>query len=142
MQWDLTRLPLQAARRTWGPKTLQNRGRNSKKSMSKNNRFSASIFSSFGLRFGEVFGRFFGADWRRHACAKKIVREAFRVVKTISERMWAFSRYEPICQKIDENSHVFRDVDFGSISGRFWECCGGPKPSVLAFFAMFFRSKF
>ena len=89
--------------------------------MLKNNTFLASIFSSFGPRFGEVFGRFFGADWRRHACAKKIVREAFRVVKTISERMWAFLRYEPICQKIDEKSHVFRDVDFGWIWGGFWE---------------------
>ena len=45
---------------TWKPKRLQNRGRNLKKSMLKNNTFLASIFKGFGPRFGRVFGRFLG----------------------------------------------------------------------------------
>ena len=59
MQWGLTRLALQAARRTWRPKTLQNRGQNLKKWRSKNNMFADSILSWFRGGFGEVFERFF-----------------------------------------------------------------------------------
>ena len=59
--WALTRLALQAARRTWRPKRLQKGGRNPKKSMLKNNRFSTSIFEGFGHRFGRIFGMFFEA---------------------------------------------------------------------------------
>ena len=60
MQWELARLALQAARRTWSVKTLQNRGRNPKKSIPKNNLFSASISERFGRRFGRVSGSFCG----------------------------------------------------------------------------------
>ena len=45
---------------SWKPKTLQNQGRNPKKSMLKNITFMASILEGFGPRFGVVFGRFFG----------------------------------------------------------------------------------
>ena len=62
MQWALTRLALQAARRTWRPKTLQNRGQNPKKSMLKNDAFLASILEGFRPRFGEVFETFFFSE--------------------------------------------------------------------------------
>ncbi len=44
---------------SWRPKTLQNRSRNPKKSMLKNNTFLASILKGFGPHFGRVFGKFF-----------------------------------------------------------------------------------
>ena len=43
---------------SWDVKTLQNRGRNPKKSIQKNNLFSASISEGFGRRFERVFGSF------------------------------------------------------------------------------------
>ena len=76
MQWGLTRLAQQAARRTWRPKTLQNRGRNLKKTMLKNNTFSASILEGFGRRFGSVFGRFFGPKVHAKSNLRKSVRQA------------------------------------------------------------------
>ena len=89
MQWDLTRLALQAARRTWRPKTLQNRGRNPKKSMLKNNTFLASIFKGFGPRFGRVFGRFLGPKMHAKRDFKKSLRQAKSTVKTTIESMSA-----------------------------------------------------
>ena len=59
MQWDLTRLALQAARRTWRVQRLQNRSQNPKKSMLEKASFLASIFQGFGHRFERFFGRFF-----------------------------------------------------------------------------------
>ena len=43
---------------SWSPKTLQNRGREAKKSLLKNDTFSTSILEGFRLRFGRVFERF------------------------------------------------------------------------------------
>ena len=45
----------------WRFKTLQNEGRNPKKSMLKINTFLALIFQRFGRGFGRVFGKFFEA---------------------------------------------------------------------------------
>ena len=45
-------------------------------------------------------------------------------------------------QKIDDKLHVFWDVDFEGILGRFWEGFGSPKFLIFALFSMFFRSRF
>ena len=45
-------------------------------------------------------------------------------------------------QKIDDKLHVFGDVDFENILGRFWEGFGNPKFLIFALFSMFFRSRF
>ena len=44
---------------TWKPKALQNRCKNVKKSMSKNNMFLASFFWVLGPHFVRILGRFF-----------------------------------------------------------------------------------
>ena len=62
---------------TWRPKTFQNRGRNLKKLMLKNDMFLASIFEGFGPCFGRVFGMFFGAKMhenRKHTILAKTVK--------------------------------------------------------------------
>ena len=69
MQWGLTRLAQQAARRTWRPKTLQNRGRNPKTSMLKNSTFSASIFEGFGPRLEGIWVGFSEEKQRKTAKA-------------------------------------------------------------------------
>ena len=51
---------------SWKPKTFQNRGRNPKKSMFKNNTFSASIFWGFRPRFARILGRVFEAQTRKN----------------------------------------------------------------------------
>ena len=121
MQWDLTRLALRAARRTWRPKRLQNRGRDPQKSMLKNSTFSASIFKGFGLRFGRVFGRFFGAKMHAKSetlnCAKHQQNTAWAHVFL----MLALATSIKIRAKIDEKLHVFWDIDFKAILNGFWE---------------------
>ena len=67
---------------SWKPKRLQNRGRNLKKSMLKNNTFFASIFKGFGLCFGKVFGRFFGQKIRANS-------ETLTCVKNQQNYGWA-----------------------------------------------------
>jgi len=64
---------------SWKAKRLQNRGRNPKKPMLKNNTFLASIFSSFGLRFGRVFGRFFGPKMHEN-CKNTFLAKTFKIV--------------------------------------------------------------
>ena len=63
---------------SWRPKTLQNRGRNPKKSMLKNNTFSASILEGFGRRFGRVFGRFFGSKMHEN-CKNAILAKTLKI---------------------------------------------------------------
>ena len=142
MQWDLTRLALQAARRTWRPKTLQNRGRNPKKSMLKNNTFLASIFKGFGPHFGMVFGRFSGPKMHQKSDVTKSVREPFCIGKTNTKSMSALLQQSSFRAKIEEKSHVFWDLDFERILGRFWKGFGRPKSSIFAHFSMFFRCRF
>ena len=50
---------------------VPNRGPSMKKSMLKNKLFLASIFEGFGLRFGVVFGRFFG--FKMHANSDRLI---------------------------------------------------------------------
>ena len=55
---------------SWRPKTLQNRGRNPKKSMVENYIFLASIFKGFGPRFGRVFGMVVAS--KTHATSERV----------------------------------------------------------------------
>ena len=125
MQWDLTRLALQAARRIleppWRPKTLQNRGQNAKKSMLKKGSFFVSIFGRFGRRFGRVFGRFFEAKMHSKTDVKKSVRHVFRIVNYNTKRMSALLRQTPFRAKIEEKLRIFWGCDFECILGGFWE---------------------
>ena len=127
---------------SWRPKTLQNRGRNPKKSMLKNNTFSASILEGFGDGFGRVFGRFLASKMLANSDLKKSVREPFWLVKTNTESMSALLRQKVFRAKINEKSHVFWNLDFKWILKGFWEGFGRPKSSIFALFSMFFRSRF
>ena len=66
---------------SWRPKRLQNRGPNPKKSMLKNNTFSASILEGFGPCFGRVFSRFFGAKMRGN-CENAMFAKTLKIVLT------------------------------------------------------------
>ena len=127
---------------SWRPKRLQNRGQNPKKSMLKNNTFSASILEGFGPRFGRVFGRFFGPKIHAESDLKKSVRQAKNTVKTNRKSMSALLQQSMFRAKIDEKSHVFWDIDFAWILGGFWGGFGKPKSLIFALFSIFFRSIF
>ena len=142
MQWGLTRLALQAARRTWRPKRLPNRVPNPKKSMLKNNTFLASILRGFGPGFGRVFNRFFGSKMDAKSDLKKSARQAKSIGKTNTKSMSALLRQSVFQAKINEKSHVFWDFDFKWILGGFWEGFGRPKSLIFALFSMFFRCLF
>ena len=43
--------------------------------------------------------------------------------------------------KIDENLHVFWELVFERILGRFWEGFGRPKSFIFALFSLFFQCK-
>ena len=60
-------------------KTNQNRGRNPKKSMLKNDTFSALILDGFGPRFGKVFGRFFGPKMHEN-CKNTFLAQTLKIV--------------------------------------------------------------
>ena len=105
---------------SWRPKRLQNRGQNPKKSMLKNNTFSASILEGFGPRFGRVFGRFFGPKIHAESDSKKSVRQAKNTVKTNRKSMSASLQQSIFLAKIDENLHVFGT----SILIGFWKGFG------------------
>ena len=124
MQWGLTRLALQAARRTWRAKRLQNRRPNPKNPMFKNSMFSVSSLEGFGPRFGRVFGRFFETKKHAKSDLKKSVRQAKSIGKTNTKSMSALLRQSIVSGKIDEKSHVFWDIDFNWILTRFWEGFG------------------
>ena len=127
---------------SWRPKTLQNRGRNAKKSMLKKASFLASIFKGFGPRFGMVFGRFFGAKKHAKSDLKKSVREPFRIGPANTKSMSALLRQRLFRAKIAEKSHACWDIDLAGVLEGFWEGFGRPKSSIFALFSMFFRSKF
>ena len=74
---------------SWKPKRLQNRGPNPKKSMSKSNTYSASVFSWLGLRFGRFFGRYFEPNMDAKKNLKKSAREPFCIGKTNTKSMSA-----------------------------------------------------
>ena len=113
---------------SWRPKRLQNRGQNPKKSMLKNNTFSASILEGFGPRFGRVLGRFFGTKMHAESDLKKSVRQAKNTVKTNAKLMSALAQQNIFRTKICEKSHVFRDIDFGRLLAGFWKGLGDPNP--------------
>ena len=142
MQWALTRLALQAARRTWRPKRFQNRRRNPKKSMLKNSTFAASIFQWFGFRFGKVFGRFFGPDIR--AESKKL-----NCVK--SQNMGRAHKFFWCSGLATSNTNRTKSMKFVMFSGTtisegFWRgfgrFSGGPNPWCSHFFWWFFGVNF
>ena len=64
---------------SWEPKPSQNGAQNVKKSMLKNNTFSASIFSLSGPRFGGVFGRIFGCK-KHEDCKNMIFAKTSKIV--------------------------------------------------------------
>ena len=127
---------------SWRPKTLQNRGRNPKKSMLKNNTFSASILEGFGPRFGRVFGRFFGPKMHAKSDLKKSVRQAKSIGKTNTKSMSALLRQRLFRAKIAEKSHVCWDIDFKVVLEGFWNGFRRRKISIFAFFSIFFEAKF
>ena len=120
---------------SWRPKTFQNRGRNPKKTMLKNDIFLTSIFKGFGRRFGLVFGRFFGIKMHSKSDSKKSAQQAKSIGKTNTKSMSALLQQSIFRAKFDEKSHVFWDIAFEWILGRFWECFGRPKSMIFAIFS-------
>ena len=76
----------------WRPKTLQNRGRNPKKSMLKNKPFLASIFQGFGPRFGRVLGWFFGPKMHEN-CENTNLPKTLKIVIVLREN-WYFQGFD------------------------------------------------
>ena len=120
---------------SWRPKTFQNRGRNPKKTMLKNDIFLTSIFKGFGRRFGVVFSRFFGIKMHSKSDSKKSAQQAKSIGKTHTKSMSALLQQSIFRAKFDEKSHVFWDIAFEWILGRFWECFGRPKSMIFAIFS-------
>ena len=92
---------------SWGPKTLPNRGRNPKKSMLKNNTFSASIFIGFGPRFGRVFNRFFGPQMHAKSKTLNHVKSQQNTAWAHVFLMLALATSNKNEKKFDENLHFF-----------------------------------
>ena len=103
--------------------------------MLKNNAFSASILDGFGRRFGRVFGRFFGPKMHSKSDSKKSARQAKSIGKTNTKSMLALLQQSIFRGKFDEKSHVFGNIDFEWILGRFWERFGKPKFMIFAIFS-------
>ena len=123
---------------SWRSQTLQNRGRNPKKSMLKINTFSTSILEWFGARFGRVFGRFFAPKVHEKTDVKKSVRQAKSIGKTNTKSMSALLRQRFFRAQIAEKLHVCWDIDFGGVLEGFGSGFGKPKSSIFAFFRNFF----
>ena len=145
MLWDLTRLALQAARRTWRPKTFQNRGRNPKKSTLKNNTFLASIFKGFGLRFRSIFWCFFEESVELISnCEWKL--RTLKIVIFLRENAYFQEnlgrKYVEFIRKMHEKTLFFWTFDLNGFWGGFGKGFGRPKSSIFALFSMFFRSRF
>ena len=80
--------------------------------MLKNNGFSTSISQGFGRRFGMVFGRFLEPKMHAKSDLKKSARQAKSIVKTNTKSMLE-PLQQSICRaKINENWHVFWNIDF------------------------------
>ena len=84
-----------------------------------------------------VFGRFFGAKKHAKSDLKKSVREPFRIGPANTKSMSALLRQRLFRAKITQKLHVFWDIDFKGILGRFWEGFGSQNPQ----FSQFFREK-
>ena len=120
---------------SWRPKSFQNQRRNLKKSMLQNNTLLASSFKGFGRRFGKVFGWFFGPKMHAKSEWKKSAQQAKSIGKTNTKSMSALLQQSIFRAKFDEKSHVFWDIAFEWILGRFWECFGKPKSMIFAIFS-------
>ena len=103
--------------------------------MLKNNTFLASIFRGFGPGFGRVFDRSFRSEMDAKSDLKKSARQAKSIGKTNTKSMSALLQQSIFRAKFDEKSHVFCDVDFEWILGRFWERFGKPKSLIFAIFS-------
>ena len=106
---------------SWRPKRLQNRGPTPKKSILKNNTFSASISEGFAPRFGKVFGRFVDAKMRAKSETLNCVKHQQNTAWAHVFLMLALATSIKIRAKIEDKFHIFWDIDFGWILGRFWE---------------------
>ena len=149
MQWDLTRLALQAAWRTWRPKSLQDRGRNPKKAMLKHNIFLASIFKGFGPRFGRAFGRFF--EPKMQARATTLAKTFFesKPQKSCSRRgetLISKTLRSAQSEKVAEKSRKSRLFSGASILNGFWAGLGRALDcrnlQFFCFLRPFFDAKF
>ena len=121
---------------SWSANTFQNRCQNTKKSISKNNTFSTSIFTGFDPRFGSFFERFFGSKMHADSETKKSVQQAKNTVKTNAKLMSALVQQNIFQTKFCGKLHVFWDVDFGRLLKRFWKGLGKPKSLISAVFSM------
>ena len=92
--------------------------------MLKNDTFSTSILGGLGLRFGKVFGRFFGP--KMHGDSKNTILAKTLKIVLPSRRNANFQEIEDRKNEqhqaeIDEKSHVFWNFDFRWVLGGFWE---------------------
>ena len=66
---------------------------------------------------------------------KKSAREPFCIGKTNTKSMSALLQQSSFRAKIEEKSHVFWDLDFERILGRFRAGLGKPKSLIFAIFS-------
>ena len=67
--------------------------------------------------------------------SKKSAQQAKSIGKTNTKSMSALLQQSIFRAKFDEKSHVFWDIAFEWILGRFWECFGKPKSMIFAIFS-------
>ena len=101
------------------------------KSRFKIKAFSKSIFEWFGPRFGTVFCRFLGAKMRAKSETLNGVKHQQNTAWAHVFLMLALATSIKIRAKIDEQLHVFGDLDFGRILGGFWKGFGSPKALIF-----------
>ena len=107
--------------------------------MLKNNTFLTSILEGFRLRFGRVFGRFFGPKMHEN-CKNTFLAKTLKIVVFLREN-WYFqgfedNKYTKTVTKNLEKFDVFGVLDFRGVLDGFWESFGKPKASIFALFCI------
>ena len=78
---------------------------------------------------------FFLSNMHANSETKKSVRQAKSIGKTNTKSMLALLQQSIFRAKLAEKSHVFWDVGFEWILGRFWKRFGRPKSLIFAIFS-------
>ena len=129
---------------SWRPKTLPDRSRNPRKSMSKNNMFSASIFKGFGFHFRTIFWWFFEESLELISNCESELR-ALKIAIFLGKNAYFKEslgrKYVEFIRKMHEKTLFFWTFDLVGFLGGFGEGFGRPKSSIFALFARFFRCK-
>ena len=106
--------------------------------MLKNNTFLTSILKGFRLRFGRVFGRFFGPKMHEN-CKNTLLAKTLKIVVFPRENLYfqgfQDNKYTKTVAKTLEKIEVFWNIDFEGVLKGFGDGFGRPKSSIFAVFS-------